>query len=225
MRQVGVIGEMLFGYRLGRSLFLDRDQLAGGVARHQAGRAMDGGGLDQPAHLVIEARYDGAHVAKLATDQAKFAVRFSRSVDMATPSAKRRVEVVGMPFARGALPVISRCIVASGYNSTPVRAESNALYRAAMPLTAQQRNRLLVVERGHNVREIAGAIRTVLRDNPTADLLDIEQLFRAAAGTAYLVADGDEFHITIGMKNWIAELNALGRSPEGNRTLLAGEPT
>ena len=65
----------------------------------------------------------------------------------------------------------------------------------------------------------------MLRDNPTADLLDIEQLFRAAAGTAYLVADGDGFHITIGMKNWIAELNALGRSPEGTRTLLASEPT
>ena len=92
-----------------------------------------------------------------------------------------------------------------------------------MPLTAQQRNRLLVVERGHNSREITGAIRTALRDNPTADLLDIEQLFRAAAGTAYLIVDDDGFHITIGMKNWIAELNALGRSPAGNRALLARE--
>ena len=58
---------------------------------------------------------------------------------------------------------------------------------------------------------------------PTADLLDIEQLFRAAAGTAYLIVDDDGFHITIGMKNWIAELNALGRSPAGNRALLARE--
>ena len=32
---------------------------------------MDGDRLDQTAHLVIEARHHGVHVAKLATDQAK----------------------------------------------------------------------------------------------------------------------------------------------------------
>jgi hypothetical protein len=41
------------------------------VARYQAGGAIDGVRLDQPAHLVIEARHRRVHVAKLATDQAK----------------------------------------------------------------------------------------------------------------------------------------------------------
>ena len=70
-----------------------------------------------------------------------------------------------------------------------------------MPLTAHYRNRLLLVERGHNVREITGAIGTVLRDSPGTSLAEVEALFRAAAGTAYLIATTDGFEVVIGMRD------------------------
>jgi hypothetical protein len=70
---------------------------------------------------------------------------------------------------------------------------------------------------------ITAAIEAVLADNPDADLLEIEQLFRAAASAAYLVATAEGFAVIIGMKNWVAELNRLGRTPEENRDALAGE--
>jgi hypothetical protein len=69
--QVAIGGEMLCCYRLGRPLCLEGDQRAGGVPRHQAGRAMDGDGLDQPAHLGVEPRHYGVHIAKLAFEQPK----------------------------------------------------------------------------------------------------------------------------------------------------------
>jgi len=52
--------------------------------------------------------------------------------------------------------------------------------------------------------------------------LEIEQMLRAAASTAYLVATADGFDVIIGMKNWVAELDRLGRTPEQNRDALAG---
>ena len=64
----------------------------------------------------------------------------------------------------------------------------------------------------------------MLADNPDVGLLEIEQTLRAAASTAYLVATAEGFMVVVDMKNWIAELARLGRSPEQNRQLLAGEP-
>ncbi|XIA64906.1 hypothetical protein ACFIOY_40215 [Bradyrhizobium sp. TZ2] len=58
MREVGVISEMLFCYRLGLPLFLDGDQIAGGVPRHQAGRAMYGGRFDQLAQIIEYGAFD-----------------------------------------------------------------------------------------------------------------------------------------------------------------------
>jgi hypothetical protein len=94
-----------------------------------------------------------------------------------------------------------------------------------MPLTAHHRNRLLLVERGHNVREITGAIGTVLRDSPGTSLAEVEALFRAAAGTAYLIATADGFEVVIGMPEWRRALGRLKMTPEQNRQALAGEPT
>ena len=98
----------------------------------------------------------------------------------------------------------------------------NWCYRPAMSLTAQRRNRLLVVERGHNVREITGAIRTVLRDSPGTSLAEVEALFRDTAGTAYLVATTDGFEVVVGMPEWRRALGRLKMTPEQNRQALAG---
>jgi hypothetical protein len=86
-----------------------------------------------------------------------------------------------------------------------------------MPLTPYERRNLLRVERSRDADAITDAVNQVLRDNPDADLLQIEMTFRAAAGTAFLVA----FEVVVGMKNWVAALDAFGRTPETNRQLLA----
>ena len=93
-----------------------------------------------------------------------------------------------------------------------------------MPLTAQQSRVLLQIQQSQDANAIAPAIRAVLAQNPDTNLLEIDQMLRAAASTAYLVATPDGFMVVVDMKNWIAELARLGRSPEQNRQLLAGEP-
>lgn len=90
-----------------------------------------------------------------------------------------------------------------------------------MPLTPHERRNLLRVERSRDADAITDAVNQVLRDNPDADLLEIEMTFRAAAGTAFLVATAEGFEVVVGMKNWVAALDALGRTPETNRQLLA----
>jgi hypothetical protein len=92
-------------------------------------------------------------------------------------------------------------------------------------LTPLERRNLLRIEQSRDAVAIADAIQAVLNDNPTADLLEIEQMLRAAASTAYLVATADGFDVIIGMKNWVAELDRLGRTPEQNRDALAGTTT
>jgi hypothetical protein len=84
-----------------------------------------------------------------------------------------------------------------------------------------ERRDLLRIEQSRDADAIGAAIEAVLDDNPDADLLEIEQTFRAAASTAYLVATADGFTVIVGMKNWVSELDRLGRSPEQNRQALA----
>ena len=93
--------------------------------------------------------------------------------------------------------------------------------QSRVTLTPNQRQDLLRIEQGRDPAAIAAAITAVRRDNPDADLLEIEQMLRAAASSAFVIATDDGFRIVIGMQAWVAELNALGRSPEGNRALLA----
>ena len=65
----------------------------------------------------------------------------------------------------------------------------------------------------------------MLAENSDANLLEIEQMLRAAASTAYLVATADGFMVVVGMKSWVIELARLGRTPEQNRDALAGTTT
>jgi hypothetical protein len=94
-----------------------------------------------------------------------------------------------------------------------------------MPLTVRQRRDLLRFERSRDAAAITAAINQALAGNPTADLLDIEMAFPAAACGSYLVATTEGFKVIVGVQAWIAELDRLGRMPEQNRQALAGEPT
>ena len=91
-----------------------------------------------------------------------------------------------------------------------------------MPLTAQQSRVLLQIQQSQDANAIAPAIRAVLAENPNTDLLEIDQMLRAAASTAYLVATPDGFMVVVDMKNWMIELARLCRTPEQNRAMLAG---
>ena len=91
-----------------------------------------------------------------------------------------------------------------------------------MPITSYQRRDLLRIERGRDADFIALAIRRVLADNPTVSLAEIEMTFRAAAGTAYIVA-GEPFSVVIGFASWHSALGRLGMTAEMNRAVLAGE--
>ena len=63
----------------------------------------------------------------------------------------------------------------------------------------------------------------MLAHNPTASLAEIEMTFRAAAGTAYIIA-GEPFSVVIGFSNWHSALGRLGMTAEMSRAVLAGEP-
>jgi hypothetical protein len=90
-----------------------------------------------------------------------------------------------------------------------------------MPMSAHERRNLLRIERSRDAVAITDGITALLRDNPDVDLLEIEMTFRAAACASYLVATADGFEVIVGMKNWVAALDAFGRTPEVNRQLLA----
>ena len=60
---------------------------------------------------------------------------------------------------------------------------------------------------------------------PTPTCSKLRNDVRAAASTAYLVATAEGFTVIVGMRDWVAELDRLGRTPEQNRTLLAGITT
>jgi len=59
---------------------------------------------------------------------------------------------------------------------------------------------LLRIEQSRDAAAITTAINQVLADNPDVDLLEIEMMLRAAASTAFLVADGSGFRVVIGMR-------------------------
>jgi hypothetical protein len=93
-----------------------------------------------------------------------------------------------------------------------------------MPLDPRQRHAVLKADRTKDASWVRAVIEQLRSADPTVTLLEVEQTLRAAAGSAFLVADGPEFRIVIGMPAWVAELDRLGRTPEQNRQALAGEP-
>ena len=63
---------------------------------------------------------------------------------------------------------------------------------------------LLLADRSRNTAAIAAAIDPVLRDNPNANLLEIEQAFRDSAAAAYLVATTERFEVGLGLMAMLA---------------------
>jgi hypothetical protein len=94
-----------------------------------------------------------------------------------------------------------------------------------MPLDPRQRHAVLKADRTKDASWVRAVIEQLRSADPTVTLLEVEQTLRAAAGSAFLVADDAGFRIVVGMKAWVAELDKLGRTPEQNRQALAGEPT
>ena len=90
-----------------------------------------------------------------------------------------------------------------------------------MPLDPKQRHRLLMADRTGDIGWITATINQMLADNPEIDLLEIEMVLRAAAGSAFVIATTEGFEVIVGMKAWVAALDAFGRTPELNRQLLA----
>ena len=90
-----------------------------------------------------------------------------------------------------------------------------------MPLTPHQRRDLLRAEQGRDADFIALAIKRVLAVHSTASLAEIEMTFRAAGGTAYIIA-GEPFSVVIGFAACHSELGRLGMTAEMNRAVLAG---
>jgi hypothetical protein len=103
-------------------------------------------------------------------------------------------------------------------------ARANGVIFTAMPTALAQVHRLLVADRARDAGVIRRAIAEVLAANPETSLLEIETALRDGAAQAYLIASGAGLSIVFGFPAWRAALNNVGRTPEQNRQLLAGEP-
>ena len=90
-----------------------------------------------------------------------------------------------------------------------------------MPLALDQAHALLIAERSRDATKITEAISAVLAANSETNLLEIEEVFRDAGSSVYLIAE-PELTIVIGMSAWRSALDRLGMSPQESRYALAG---
>jgi hypothetical protein len=89
-----------------------------------------------------------------------------------------------------------------------------------MPLALDQAHALLIAERSRDATKITEAISAVLAANSETNLLEIEEVFRDAGSSVYLIAE-PELTIVIGMSAWRSALDRLGMSPQESRYALA----
>ena len=68
---------------------------------------------------------------------------------------------------------------------------------------------------------ITEAISAVLAASSETNLLEVEEVFRDAGSSVYLIAK-PELTIVIGMSAWRSALDRLGMSPQENRYALSG---
>ena len=90
-----------------------------------------------------------------------------------------------------------------------------------MPLVLAQAHALLIAERSRDATTITEAISAVLATNPETNLFEIDQVFRDAGSSVYLIAK-PELTIVFGLPAWRSALDRLGMSPQENRYALAG---
>jgi hypothetical protein len=89
-----------------------------------------------------------------------------------------------------------------------------------MPLALDQAHALLIAERSRDATTITEAISAVLAANSETNLLEIEEVFRDAGSSVYLIAE-PRLTIVIGMSAWRSALDRLGMSPQESRYALA----
>lgn len=90
-----------------------------------------------------------------------------------------------------------------------------------MPLDPKQLHKLLMADRTGDAGWITAVIEKLLTADPTVTLDEIEDVLRAAAGTAYLVGTAKGFEVVIGFTAWRDVLAAAGVTAEANRQALA----
>ena len=90
-----------------------------------------------------------------------------------------------------------------------------------MPLALDQAHALLIAERSRDVVTITEAIEAVMAMSPETNLLEVEEVFRDAGSSVYLIAK-PELTIVFGMPAWRSALDRLGMSSLENRYALAG---
>ena len=88
-------------------------------------------------------------------------------------------------------------------------------------LDPKQRHKLLTADRTKDVSWFRAAIEHLMAADPDVSLDEIEDVLRAAAGTAYLVGTAKGFEVVIGFTAWRDVLAAAGVTAEQNRLALA----
>jgi hypothetical protein len=91
---------------------------------------------------------------------------------------------------------------------------------AAM-LDPKQRHTLLKADRTRDVTWIRATIEHLMAADPDLTLAEVEDVLRAAAGTAYLVGSAERFEVVIGFTAWHGALASVGVTAEQNRLALA----
>jgi hypothetical protein len=93
-----------------------------------------------------------------------------------------------------------------------------------MPLTPNQRHKLLMADRTHDAGWIVAVIEDLLEANPTVTLLEIEQELRDAGAQTYLIAGSGKFQVVTGGRlAMLWAVAAAGMTVEQNRAALAGQ--
>ena len=91
---------------------------------------------------------------------------------------------------------------------------------AAM-LDPKQRHKLLTADRTKDVSWVRAAIEHMMAADPDISLDEIEDVLRAAAGTAYLIGTAKGFEVAIGFAASRRALAEAGMTVKQNRLALA----
>ena len=108
-----------------------------------------------------------------------------------------------------------------GFRVARAAPRNDRCYRPTMPLDPKQRHKLLMADRTGDAGWITAVIEKLLTADPTVTLDEIEEVLRAAAGTAYLVGTAKGFEVVIGFTAWRDVLAEAGVTAEANRQALA----
>jgi hypothetical protein len=77
---------------------------------------------------------------------------------------------------------------------------------------------LLVADRTKDVDVIAGVVDAVMAEGVTA--IDVETAFREGSAKSYLIIDGEDVSVVLGMKEMLAAVGEAKMTPDQNRQAL-----